>query len=157
MDKLCCISVRRVWHFLYCSCYNKLFVNQNATDKSMHEREYKELASCQRGQRDQGVLLLQHDWVDGWDDELERMNDQKSGRPYKFPESLIRFAETLKTVLRLPLRTGRFPPGIGLLHRDRSAGLHHAWHRECQSQVHIPRVDLVGSGWNWPSIPLGLK
>jgi hypothetical protein len=52
----------------------------------------------------QGVPLLQHYWVDGWDDELEMMNDRKSGRPYKFPESLIQFAETLKTVLRLPFR-----------------------------------------------------
>jgi len=35
----------------------------------------------------QGVLLQQQDWVDGWDDELERMYDRKSGRPYRYPES----------------------------------------------------------------------
>ena len=33
----------------------------------------------------QGVLLLQHDWVDDWDDELERMNEGKFGRPYRYP------------------------------------------------------------------------
>jgi hypothetical protein len=52
----------------------------------------------------QGVLLLQHDWVDDWDAELGRMNEGESGRPYQYPESMIRFAETLKTILRLPLR-----------------------------------------------------
>lgn len=36
-----------------------------------------------------GEFLLDVDWVDSWDDELETMNQGKRGRPYEFPESLI--------------------------------------------------------------------
>ena len=96
----------------------------------------------------QGVLLLQHDWVDGWDNELEMMNDRKSGRPYKFPESLIRFAETLKMVPRLPLRQLEgFLQALACFLRIEVPDYTTLWHRECQSQVHLPAVDLVGSGW----------
>mgnify|MGYP003394176647 CR=1 FL=1 len=36
-----------------------------------------------------GEFFLDLDWVDSWDDELEKMNECKRGRPYEFPESLI--------------------------------------------------------------------
>ena len=36
-----------------------------------------------------GEYFLDLDWVSGWDRELERMNDDKVGRPFEFPESLI--------------------------------------------------------------------
>ena len=106
----------------------------------------------------QGVLLLQHDWVDAWDDELERMNDRKSGRPFKFPESLIRFAETLKTVLRLPLRQLEgFLQALACFIEIKVPDYTTLWHRECQSQVQLPAVDLVGSGWELAVDSTGIK
>ena len=36
-----------------------------------------------------GEFLLDLDWVKGWNDELEAMNDGKVGKPYRFPNSLI--------------------------------------------------------------------
>ena len=37
-----------------------------------------------------GEFLLDLDWVKSWDEELKQMNERKVGRPYQFPESLIR-------------------------------------------------------------------
>lgn len=36
-----------------------------------------------------GEYLLDLDWVQGWNDELEEMNKGKVGKPYRFPNSLI--------------------------------------------------------------------
>jgi hypothetical protein len=106
----------------------------------------------------QGVLLLQHDWVDDWDDELERMNEGKSGRPYQYPESLIRFAETLQTILRLPLRQLEgFLKALACFIKFQVPDYTTLWHRECQSQEHLPMVDLVGSGWTLAVDSTGIK
>jgi hypothetical protein len=37
-----------------------------------------------------GEFLLDFEWVQGWDKELEEMNRGKKGAPYQFPESLIK-------------------------------------------------------------------
>lgn len=37
-----------------------------------------------------GEFLLDCEWVKSWDDELDAMNDGKRGKPFAFPESLIR-------------------------------------------------------------------
>lgn len=37
-----------------------------------------------------GEFLLDHDWVKSWLEEVKEMNEGKRGRPYKFPESLIK-------------------------------------------------------------------
>jgi len=37
-----------------------------------------------------GEYMLDLDWVKGWNDELDTMNEKKVGRPYIFPTSLIR-------------------------------------------------------------------
>lgn len=36
-----------------------------------------------------GEFLLDFDWVFSWDEELKKMNQNKRGRPFDFPESLI--------------------------------------------------------------------
>ncbi len=51
-----------------------------------------------------GELYLDLAWVDGWDDELRRMNDGKLGRPYGFPESLMAFLRLFRSCLDTPLR-----------------------------------------------------
>jgi len=38
-----------------------------------------------------GEFLLDLDWANNWDKELEEMNKGKKGHPYEFPESLIYF------------------------------------------------------------------
>jgi hypothetical protein len=106
----------------------------------------------------QGVLLLQHDWVNDWDDELEMMNKGKSGRPYRFPESLIGFAETLKTVLRLPLRQLQgFLQALACFIEFKVPDTTTLWHRGCQSHVNLPMVDLCGSGWTLAVDSTGIK
>lgn len=37
-----------------------------------------------------GEFLLDTEWVESWDKEVARMNEHKVGRPYFFPESLIK-------------------------------------------------------------------
>jgi IS5 family transposase len=106
----------------------------------------------------QGELLLQHDWVDDWNHELERMNQGKAGRPYLYPESLVHFAEMLKTVLRLPLRQLEgFLQALACFVGFKVPDYTTLWHRECQSRVHLPGVDLVGSGWTLAVDSTGIK
>jgi hypothetical protein len=42
-----------------------------------------------------GEFLLDLDWAEHWDEELEEMNKGKKGHPYEFPESLIEFQAVL--------------------------------------------------------------
>jgi hypothetical protein len=42
-----------------------------------------------------GEFFLDLEWVKYWDKELALMNQNKRGRPYKFPDSLIRFQAAL--------------------------------------------------------------
>lgn len=51
-----------------------------------------------------GEALLDMSVLEGWDDELERMNRRKRGRPYSFPASLFRFLAFLRQAQRMPLR-----------------------------------------------------
>jgi len=106
----------------------------------------------------QGVLLLQHDWVDGWDRELERMNEGKRGRPFLFPESLVRFAVMLRTALRLPFRQlqGILDALAGFL-AIKVPDYTTLWHRLCRCQVHLPRPNLTGSDWTLAIDSTGIK
>lgn len=48
-----------------------------------------------------GEFLLDLDWVENWDEELEEMNLGKRGKPYDFPESLIKFQAVLNQWINL--------------------------------------------------------
>lgn len=50
-----------------------------------------------------GELLLSLDFLGSWDEELERMNTRKRGKPFKFPQSFIVFMAYVH-VLFLPYR-----------------------------------------------------
>jgi len=50
-----------------------------------------------------GEFLLDLDWVKGWNDELEAMNDGKIGKPYRFPNSLIQVQGVWHS-LQIPFR-----------------------------------------------------
>ncbi|MER5175314.1 MAG: IS5/IS1182 family transposase, partial [Candidatus Nitrosocosmicus sp.] len=36
-----------------------------------------------------GEILFSYDFLDIWDDDLARMNENKKGKKYKFPDSFI--------------------------------------------------------------------
>lgn len=48
-----------------------------------------------------GEFLLDLDWVENWDKELEEMNLGKRGRPYEFPESLIELQAVWSQLINL--------------------------------------------------------
>ncbi|MCX8173990.1 MAG: IS5 family transposase, partial [Thermoplasmata archaeon] len=51
-----------------------------------------------------GEVFAKLDWVKTWDEELERMNKGKRGRPYEYPNSLILFACYIYVALGLSWR-----------------------------------------------------
>lgn len=52
----------------------------------------------------EGYLYLSFDFLDTWNKELAKLNKNKEGARYKYPESLIRFCSTLKVVFHLGYR-----------------------------------------------------
>jgi hypothetical protein len=61
-------------------------------------REYNEHL-VQRGE-----ILLAVESLQGWQEELQEMNQGKNGRPFRYPHSLILFLGTLRVVFSLPYR-----------------------------------------------------
>lgn len=67
-----------------------------------------------------GELLLELDFVKKWEKELEEMNRGKRGKPFAYPESLVKFLGFLRLFFKLPFRQkegfvealGRFVPGL---------------------------------------------
>ena len=52
----------------------------------------------------QGELLLDLEFVKGWNREVGDMNDGKEGRPFRYPDSFITFVGMVQTVFHLPNR-----------------------------------------------------
>lgn len=53
-----------------------------------------------------GEILLNVDCLQGWREELGQMNEDKLGRDFSYPDSLILFLGTLKVAFRLGYREG---------------------------------------------------
>ena len=51
-----------------------------------------------------GEILFSYDFLDIWDDDLARMNENKNGKRYKFPDSLILVIGHIRLYLHLPYR-----------------------------------------------------
>ncbi|MFQ5839001.1 MAG: transposase, partial [Thermoplasmata archaeon] len=51
-----------------------------------------------------GELYIDLDWLEGWHRELSRMNEDKRGRPYAYPETMMDFLACVKPAFRLPWR-----------------------------------------------------
>jgi len=51
-----------------------------------------------------GEALLDFDFLRGWGVELEKMNENKASRPYKYPNSYIRFLAFMYVAFNLPFR-----------------------------------------------------
>jgi hypothetical protein len=78
-------------------------------DKKLHKRwgrKFRDIRDWQdvNGQLvRRGEILLAFDFVNGWRDELESMNEGKVGAPYRFPNTLIEL-QALWHALHLPYR-----------------------------------------------------
>ena len=51
-----------------------------------------------------GEILFAYDFLDMWDNNLARMNDNKDGKKYKFPDSFILVIGHIRLCFRLPYR-----------------------------------------------------
>jgi hypothetical protein len=51
-----------------------------------------------------GEILFSYDFLDIWDDDLARMNENKKGKRYKFPDSFILIIGHIRVCLHLPYR-----------------------------------------------------
>ncbi len=51
-----------------------------------------------------GEALLDFDFLNGWGVELEKMNEKKVGKPYRYPKSFIQFLAFLYVAFNLPYR-----------------------------------------------------
>lgn len=51
-----------------------------------------------------GEILFSYDFLDTWDSELERMNENKQGKPFLFPDSFILAVGYIRSAFQLPYR-----------------------------------------------------
>ena len=51
-----------------------------------------------------GEILFAYDFLDAWDDNLDRMNENKKGKPYSFPDSFIHIIGYMRIYFHLPYR-----------------------------------------------------
>ncbi len=51
-----------------------------------------------------GELYIELDWLEGWHREVSSMNEEKRGRPYAYPETMMEFLAHVKPAFRLPWR-----------------------------------------------------
>lgn len=95
-----------------------------------------------------GELLLRLDWEDAWEEEMESMNAGKSGRPYRYLESLIEFDESRQMVFWLPFRQLEgLLRALACLIGFQVSYYTTLCHSKCQCKTHLETVDLSGSGW----------
>src|SRR5213593_4564360 len=48
--------------------------------------------------------MLDFDVIDGWEEELEKMNQGKVGEPYHYPDSFVQLLGYMRTYFHLPYR-----------------------------------------------------
>ncbi len=51
-----------------------------------------------------GEILFSYDFLDSWNADLARMNENKNGKKYKFPDSFVLIVGHIKVYLHLPYR-----------------------------------------------------
>jgi Transposase DDE domain len=62
-------------------------------------RAYNESLLVRRGE-----VMLDFDVVDGWEEELEKMNEGKVGEPYHYPESFVQLLGYMQAYFHLAYR-----------------------------------------------------
>ncbi len=94
-----------------------------------------------------GTFYIMPGFLDDWDNELQIMNSNKKGRPYKYPETFIQFTAIMYAFMHLPYRQlegvlralSTFMPA--LLAADYTT----LWHRisKLNIPIPIPENDLI--------------
>jgi hypothetical protein len=51
-----------------------------------------------------GQVMMDFDIIDGWQEELDRMNQGKIGEPYHYPDSFVQLLGYMRTYFHLPFR-----------------------------------------------------
>ncbi len=51
-----------------------------------------------------GEILFAYDFLDMWDDNLDKMNENKKGKPYSFPDSFLLIIGYMRIYFHLPCR-----------------------------------------------------
>ena len=90
-----------------------------------------------------GWFYLSTDFVNNWDEELLKMNKNKNGRPYRYPETFIQFCGLAYAFLHLPYRQlegfiqalSGFVPGL------KAADYSTLWQRITNLELNIPIPD----------------
>jgi len=87
-----------------------------------------------------GELYLDMGWLDSWEDELRTMNGGKRGRPYGFPESMMRFLAAVRQILRMQYRQMEgFLRGMSkFVGKVRPADYTTLWWRIADMELEIP-------------------
>lgn len=90
-----------------------------------------------------GWFYLCTDFVNNWDEELEKMNKNKNGRPYRYPDTFIQFCGLAYAFLHLPYRQleGFIQALSGYVPGLRSADYSTLWQRITNLELNIPIPD----------------
>ncbi|KXB00322.1 hypothetical protein AKJ42_01160, partial [candidate division MSBL1 archaeon SCGC-AAA261C02] len=92
-----------------------------------------------------GEFYMNPDFLESWDDELERMNEGKVGRPYKFPESFIQFAALWYEFFHLPYRQleGALRKLGSLFPELKASDYSTLWHRFKDLKIEVPKSNDI--------------
>lgn len=95
-----------------------------------------------------GELCLDLEWVRGWREELEGMNRGKRGKPFLFPDSMIRFVDTAMRVMGIPFRQMEgFLRGLSSMIGIRVPDYTTLWRRVTRRRVELTPSAIPGDEW----------
>ena len=87
-----------------------------------------------------GEILFAYDFLDIWDDDLARMNENKNGKKYKFPDSFILVVGHIRLCFHLPYTDKH--RGCNKSHRKKSARSSSSYSQICRR---INKLDIVNN------------
>ena len=87
-----------------------------------------------------GEILFSYDFLDTWDSELARMNENKKGKPFTFPGSFILVVGRIRAYFHLPYRQTE---GI-IKATGKSLPNHPSYGHMCK-RINRMNVDITGS------------
>jgi hypothetical protein len=103
----------------------------------------KDWPSYNRSLVRRGEILFSYDFLDTWDSELERMNNNKMGKPFVFPDSFILAIGCIRYSFQLPYRQTR---GIIIATgRSLQSISPHSYGQICK-RINKLNVDIKGGG-----------
>jgi hypothetical protein len=100
----------------------------------------KDWPSYNRSLVRRGEILFSYDFLDTWDSELARMNENKKGKPFKFPGSFILVVGHIRVYFHPPYRQTE---GI-IKATGKSLPNHPSYGHMCK-RINRMNVDITGS------------